>query len=253
MMVAMGVVNENAKRISIGEKMRVGGGMVEVIGIREDGKYMRWMKSSSLFLSAVISRTMRRGDAAYRVRAQTVFEAVRKLARDVPASDCAALSRYFDNGAMFGVKVSEDRGSGWGGGLCGAGGFIGGIERSGAPPERDRNSVALGARQGQVFAMIVRQGIGDRGGRQFVLGRCLSGSRLLRGLVPGSGESFCEPGAAGLVIVASLVACAVPAIRVEGRSGESVAGELNYFKVRQAGTAGVARGRIWEAPDPKPF
>jgi len=213
------VVNEElAKRISIGEKMRVGGGMVEVIGIVKTAKYMRWDEAPRPYFYLPYKQNYASRMTLHIESRANVFEAVRKLARDVPASDARALREYFDNGAMFGVKVALRIAGVVGGGglLLALAGLYGVVSSAVARRRREIGiRVALGARQGQVFAMIVRQGMVIAAVGTFVgLAAALSGSRLLRGLVPGSGESLLASlGAAGLVIVASLVACAVPAIR----------------------------------------
>ncbi len=102
------IVNEElAKRAGVGEKMSVGGRMVEVVGIVKTAKYMRWDEAPRPFSG--ICRTRRklrasRDDVLHIESAGNVLGAVRELARDVPASDSRALGEYFDNGAMFGVK-----------------------------------------------------------------------------------------------------------------------------------------------------
>jgi ABC-type antimicrobial peptide transport system permease subunit len=148
----------------------------------------------------------------------SVFEAVRKLAGDVPASDARALREYFDNGAMFGVKVAlRVAGVAGGGGLLLAlAGLYGAVSTATARRRKEIGiRVALGARQEQVFAMVVRQGM-----RLAAIGAVVGlvaagfGARLLRGFVPGPEESWwAGAGAAGLVLAASAAACAVPAVK----------------------------------------
>ena len=214
------IVNEElAKRAGMGEKMRVGGRMVEVIGIVKTAKYMRWDEASRPFFYLPYNLNYASRMTLHVKANGNILGAVRKLARDVPVSDARALREYFDNGAMFGVKIALKIA-----GVVGAGGLalaLAGLYAlvSSAVARRRREigiRVALGARHARVFAMIVRQGmalaiVGT------VVGLVLAGygSRLLRGLVPGSGESswWASVGAAGLIAAASFAACAVPAIR----------------------------------------
>src|ERR1019366_2270630 len=119
---------------------------------------------------------------------------------------------------MFGVKVALRLAGVVGGGglLLALAGLYGVVSSAMARRRREIGiRVALGARHGSVFAMIVRQGLGlAMVGVAVGLVAAGYGARLLRGFVPGSGESWwASAGAAGLLIGASLVACAVPAVR----------------------------------------
>jgi predicted permease len=214
------IVNEElAKRVSVGEKIRVGGRMVEVIGVVKTAKYMRWDEAPRPFFYLPYARNYASRMTLHVEARGNILEAVRKLARDVPASDARALREYFDNGAMFGVKIAlKIAGIVGGGGLALALAGLYGVVSSAVARRRREIAirVALGAGHARVFAMIVRQGmalaiVGT------VVGLVLAayGLRLLGGLVPGSQESpwWASAGAAGLMIAASFVASAVPAIR----------------------------------------
>jgi ABC-type antimicrobial peptide transport system permease subunit len=203
----------------MGEKMRVGGRMVEVIGIVKTAKYMRWDEASRPFFYLPYNLNYASRMTLHVKANGNILGAVRKLARDIPVSDARALREYFDNGAMFGVKIALKVA-----GVVGAGGLalaLAGLYAlvSSAVARRRREigiRVALGARHARVFAMIVRQGMAIAMAGT-VVGLVLAGygSRLLRGFVPGSGESswWASVGAAGLIAAASFAACAVPAIR----------------------------------------
>jgi predicted permease len=214
------IVNEElAKRVGIGEKMRVGGRMVEVVGIVKMAKYMRWDEAPRPFFYLPYKQNYASRMTLHIESHANVLDAVRRLARDVPASDARALREYFDNGAMFGVKVAlKVTGAAGGGGLLLAlVGLYGVVSSAMARRRREIGiRVALGARHGGVFAMIVRQGMGLA-----VVGTAVGlvaagyGARLLLGLVPGSGAAsrWSGAGTAALMLVASLMACAVPAVR----------------------------------------
>ena len=213
------IVNEElAKRIGIGEKMRVGGRMVEVVGIVKTAKYMRWDEAPRPFFYLPYKQNYASRMTLHIESRANVLEAARKLARDVPASDARALREYFDNGAMFGVKVALRVAQVVGGGglLLALAGLYGVVSSAMARRRREIGiRVALGARHGSVFAMMVRQGMGLAVvGTAVGLTAAQGGGRLLRGFVPGTGESWWASAVvAGLMIGASLAACAVPASR----------------------------------------
>jgi hypothetical protein len=208
------IVNEElAKRVGIGEKMRIGGKMLEVIGIVKTAKYMRWDEAPRPFFYLPYAKN-------YASRMTLHIDSHADVPHEAGASEVRRLREYFDNGAMFGVKVAlriaELAG---GGGLLLALAGLYGVVSSAVARRRPEIGirVALGARHGTVFAMILRQGmtiamIGTGAG----LVAAQFGCRLLRGFVPGSGDAsiWAGAGAVGLMIGASLVACAVPAIRV---------------------------------------
>jgi predicted lysophospholipase L1 biosynthesis ABC-type transport system permease subunit len=214
------IVNEElAKRVAIGEEMRIGGKLVEVIGVVKTVKYMRWDEPPRPFFYLPYARNYASRMTLHVESNADIFGAARAIAREVPASDVRTLREYFDNGAMFAVKIALRIAAVTGGGglLLALAGLYGVV--SSAVSRRRREiaiRIALGARHDSVFAMIVRQGMTIA-----VLGVAMGlvaaqlGSRLLRGLVPGSGASSpsATAAAAALMIGASLVACAVPAIR----------------------------------------
>ena len=214
------IVNEEvAKRIGIGEKMRVGGRMVDVIGIVKTAKYMRWDEAPRPFFYLPYAKNYASRMTLHLEGRGNILGAVRRLAREVPAGDARALREYFDNGAMFGVRIAlKIAGVAGGGGLLLALAGLYGVVSSAVARRRRETGirVALGARHTHVFAMIVRQGMTIAiAGTVAGLGVALCGSRLLRGFVPLPRESgwWASAGAAGIVIAASFAACAVPAIR----------------------------------------
>ena len=214
------IVNEElAKRVGIGEKMRVNGRLVDVIGIVKTAKYMRWDEAPRPFFYLPYAKNYASRMILHVEARGNILGAVRRLAREVPASDARALREYFDNGAMFGVKIALKIAGVVGGGglLLALAGLYGVVSSAVARRRREIGiRVALGAGHERVFAMIVRQGmtIAIAG---TVAGLVLAGYgvRLLRGFVPGSGEPswWASVGAAGLMLAASFAACAVPAIR----------------------------------------
>jgi putative ABC transport system permease protein len=218
--VAPVIVNEElAKRIGIGEKMRVGGRTMEVIGVVKTAKYMRWDEPPRPFFYLPYAQNYASRMTLHVESTGNIFEAVRNLSREIPASDARALREYFDNGAMFAVKESL-RIAGIAGGaglLLALAGLYGVVSSSVVRRRREIGiRVALGARHGSVFMMIVGQGmniaiIGTAAG----LIASFYGSQLLKGFVPRSAASSWWPSAAaaGLVLGASLMACAVPAIK----------------------------------------
>jgi predicted permease len=214
------IVNQElAKRVGIGEKMRVGGRMVEVIGIVKTAKYMRWDEAPRPFFYLPYKQNYASRMTLHVEAHGNILGAVRRLARNVPGSDARALREYFDNGAMFGVKIAlKIAGVVGGGGLALAlAGLFGVVSSAVARRRREIGiRVALGAGHERVFAMIVRQGMAiAMAGTAVGLVFGGYGMRLLRGLVPGQEEWswWASAGAAGLMIAASFAACAVPAIR----------------------------------------
>jgi predicted permease len=210
------IVNEElAKRVGIGEKMSVGGRMVEVVGIVKTAKYMRWDEGPRPYFYLPYAQNYASRMTLHIESAGNVLGAVRELARDVPPSDARALGEYFDNGAMFGVKVALRVAEVVGGGglLLALAGLYGVVSSAVARRRREMGiRVALGARQGRVFAMIVRQGMTmAMAGTVVGLALALCGARF----VPGSGGSsmWAIAGAAGVMMGASLVACAIPAVK----------------------------------------
>jgi hypothetical protein len=191
--------------------------MVAVIGIVKTAKYMRWDEAPRPFFYLPYARHYASRMTLHVASGAGVISAV---PREVPASDVRMLREYFDNGAMFGVKVALRIAGVVGGGglLLALGGLYGVVSSAVARRRREIGiRVALGARHGTVFAMILRQGmiiavVGMAAG----LVAAQFGCRLLRGFVPGSGDAsnWASLGAAGLMMAASLVACVVPAIRV---------------------------------------
>lgn len=212
------IVNEElAKRVGMGENMRVNGRMVEVIGIVKTAKYMRWDEAPRPFFYLPYKQNYASRMTLHVDSSQNVLEAVRRLAGDVPASDARALHEYFDNGAMFGVKVAlRIAGIVGGGGLLLALAGLYGIVSSAVAIRRREIGirVALGARQGSVFAMIVRQGMFIAAAGTIVgLAVAQYGSGLLRGFLPVSGAwIWASVGAAALMLAASFAACAVPTL-----------------------------------------
>jgi putative ABC transport system permease protein len=214
------IVNQElAKRVGVGEKMRIGGKVVEVTGVVKTAKYMRWDEAPRPYFYLPYAHNFASRMTLFVESDAEVFAAVRNLAGEIPMSDARMLREYFDNGAMFGVKVAlRIAGVAGGGGLLLALAGLYGVVSSAV--ERRRREigirVALGARYEAVFAMIVRQGmtIAMVGTGVGIVAAQL-GCRLLRGFVPGSGGSllWASLGAAGLMVGASLVACAVPAFR----------------------------------------
>ena len=212
------IVNEElAKRVGVGESMRVGGKMVEVIGVVKTAKYMRWDEAPRPFFYLPYA-----GNYASRMTLHIeadgdVIRAVRDLVRDVPVGDARSLREYFDNGAMFGVKVALRIAAivGGGGLLLALAGLYGAIS-SGVVRRRREIGIrmALGAPRHDVFWLIARQGItlamlGIAAG----LIAAQLGSRLLRGIIPGDASIVAGAGAAVFMVAASLTACAIPAIR----------------------------------------
>jgi hypothetical protein len=213
------IVNEElGKRVALGEKIQVGGRTVEVIGVVKTAKYMRWDEAPRPFLYLPYSQNYASRMTLHIEADEDVFGAVRRLAREIPMSDARNLREYFDNGAMFGVKVALRIAGvvGSGGLLLALAGLYSVVSSSVSRRRREIGiRVALGARQHKVFAMLVKDGmtiavVGTAAG----LVAAQAGSYLLRGLVPGSATSiWASAGAAALMLAATLIASTVPAIR----------------------------------------
>ncbi len=210
------IVNEElARRIGIGERMKIGAKSVEVIGVVKTAKYMRWDEPPRPFFYLPFKHNYASRMTLHVASTERVFDAVRVLARDIPMSDARMLREYFDNGAMFAVKaalrIAELAGTA--GLLLALAGLYGVVASS---VERRRREigirVALGATPGTVFRMIVRQGmqvaaIGTAVG--LIAAQCCS--HLLPGIAAGSTVY-----AGAFIMAASLFACAVPALKALG-------------------------------------
>jgi hypothetical protein len=212
------IVNQElAKRIGIGEGMKVAGQMVEVVGVVKTAKYMRWDEAPRPFFYLPYSQNYASRMTLHVESDENVFRAVRNVTREIPMSDARMLREYFDNGAMFAVKAALRIAAiaGGGGLLLALAGLYGVVSSSVVRRRREIGiRVALGACQGTVFAMIIRQGMtaavaGTAVG--MVVGQY--GSRLLRGFVPGGSSIWTGAGAVAIVLGASLIACAVPSVR----------------------------------------
>lgn len=218
---AVAMVNEElAKRIGVGEKMRIGGKTVEVIGIAKTAKYMRWDEGPRPFFYLPYARNFQPRMTLNVEASGSVAAAVRKLSGGIPMTDVRPLREYFDNGAMFGVKIglriAEVVGSG---GLALALAGLYGIVSSAVARRRREIGIriALGASHRAIFRMIARQGMAIAAiGTAIGLVAAQGGSRLLRGFVTGPDDSsfWASVYAATLMIGASMVACAIPAFRV---------------------------------------
>jgi predicted permease len=215
---AVVILNEElAKRIGVGEQMRVGGRMMEVIGVVKTAKYMRWDEAPRPFFYLPYAQNYAPRMTLHVESTTPVFDHVRRIAGPIPMSDARLLREYFDNGAMFGVKAALKIASvaGIGGLLLALAGLYSVV--SSAVERRSREigiRIAVGARHGAVFAMIVREGMVIAAiGTALGLGAGLSGTRLLQGFVPGAWSWWAGALAAGLMIGASAIACVIPAIR----------------------------------------
>ncbi len=216
---AVAIVNQElAKRVRIGEKMFIARKSVEVVGIVKTAKYMRWDEAPRPFVYLPYSDNYVPRMTLHVEAPGDVFAAVRALARGVPASDARPLQEYFDNGAMFGVKIALKIA-----GVVGAGGLLlalaglYGVVASSARRRRREIGIrlALGATAAGVVKLIGREAICIAAlGTAAGLLLAASGSRLLRSFVPGSGQSLWSGVvAAVLMAVACLIASAVPAIK----------------------------------------
>src|SRR5487761_1901234 len=203
---AAAIVNQElAKRVRIGEKMLVAGRSVQVVGVVKTAKYMRWDEAPRPFLYLPYSDNYAPRMTLHIESTADVFTAVRGLTRGVPASDARLLQEYFDNGAMFGVKLALKIASVvGGGGLALALAGLYGVVSSAARRRRREIGIrlALGAPRISVVSLVAREALtiaafGSAVG--LILARFLS--VLLRGFVPGAGE----PALAG-AIAAGLMA-----------------------------------------------
>lgn len=216
---AVAIVNQElAKRVGVGEKMAVGGRSMEVVGVVKTAKYMRWDEAPRPFLYLPYSDNYASRMTLHIESEGDVFAAVRSLARDVPGSDARRLREYFDNGAMFGVKIALKMAAaaGAGGLLLALAGLYGVVSSTVARRRREIGiRMALGATRVHVFSAILRDGaaiavLGSAAGLLFA--RSLAG--LLKGFVPGARDSgWANAGAAALTILACLMACVIPAAR----------------------------------------
>jgi len=216
---AVAIVNEElARRVRVGEKMLVAGKSVEVVGIVKKAKYMRWDEAPRPFLYLPYSDNYVPRMTLYVESSGEVFAAVRALARGVPASDTRPLQEYFDNGAMFAVKIALKIAGivGMGGLLLALAGLYGVVAISARRRRREIGiRLALGATAAGVVRLIAREAMylavfGTAAG----LVLATFGSRLLRSFVPGSGQSLWSSAVAAVVMVlVCLIASAVPVLR----------------------------------------
>jgi putative ABC transport system permease protein len=212
------IVNEElAKRIGAGGKMQVGGRTLAVVGVVKTSKYMRWDEAPRPFLYLPYAQHFAPRMTLHVESSGNVFAAVRKLARDVPASDARALREYFDHGAMFAVKAAL-RIAAIAGGAGLALALVGLYVMVSSSVTRRRREigirVALGARRGAVLGLILRQGMtiaicGTGAG----LAGARHGSVLLRSFVPATPVIWPTAYAAAVVVAASAIACSIPAFR----------------------------------------
>jgi len=218
--IGVAIVNEElARRMGADRRMTVDGRVVEVIGMVKTAKYMRWDEAPRPFFYLPYAQYYASRMTLHVESPENVMNAVKNLARGMPASDVRSLREYFDKGAMFGVKAAlRVAGTAGGAGLLLAlAGLYGVVSSSVARRRREIGiRVALGGSHSVLFAMIVRQGMTIATiGTVLGLAAAFCGSPLLRGLVPGSGAPsiWACAIAAGLVLAASMIACAVPALR----------------------------------------
>lgn len=216
---AVAIVNQElAKQIGVGEKMKVAGRTVEIVGVVKTVKYMRWDEPPRPFLYLPYAQNYASRMTLHVDSTANIFGAVRNLTREIPMSDVRMLREYFDNGAMFAVKAALRIAAiaGGAGLLLALAGLYGIVSSTIARRRREiAIRVALGARQTAVFALIVQQGmlmamLGTGAG----LATAHFGSRLLREFVPGAQSVWASAGAALLILVASLIACLIPALRI---------------------------------------
>jgi ABC-type antimicrobial peptide transport system permease subunit len=213
--IAAVIVNEElAKQIGIGEKMKVAGRLVEVIGVVKTAKYMRWDEAPRPFFFLPYAQNYVSRMTLHVESTGNVFEAIRELAQEIPMSDARMLSEYFDNGALFAVKAALRIAAIAGG--CGLLLALAGlyVVVSNTVERRRREiaiRIALGAHHATVFAMIVRQGLAiAMSGTAAGLVLAQYGSRVLPAAAQSSMSA--NASAAALVLGACLIACAVPAI-----------------------------------------
>ena len=182
-----------------------------MLGIVKTAKYICWDEPPRPFFYLPYTQNYASRMTLHVESAANVFGVV---PRELPASDVRMLREYFDNGAMFGVKAALRIAAltGAGGLLLALAGLYGAV--SSAVTRRRREigiRIALGAGCGRVVAMILRQAmtiavIGTAAG--VVVAQW--GSRFL----PGAGKSpWASAGAAALMIAASLIDCAIPAMK----------------------------------------
>jgi ABC-type antimicrobial peptide transport system permease subunit len=210
------IINEElAKRVGLGEKMKIGGKTVEVIGVVKTAKYMRWDEAPRPFFYLPYAQNYASRMTLHVESSQDIFAAVRSLAREIPGSDARMLRDYFDQGAMFGVRAAL-RIAGIAGGaglLLALAGLYGMVASSVARRRREIGiRVALGARHATIFRMIAGQGMTIAPiGIGLGLAAAHYGSQWLP--APATSSGWASAGAAGLILAASFVACAAPAIR----------------------------------------
>jgi ABC-type lipoprotein release transport system permease subunit len=198
--------------------MFVGGKSVEVVGIVKTAKYMRWDEAPRPFLYLPYSDNYVPRMTLHVEASTDAFAAVRALARSVPASDARPLQEYFDNGAMFGVKIALKIAGivGTGGLLLALAGLYGVVACSARRRRREVGiRLALGATPSGVVKLIAREAVLIAAcGTVAGLLLAASGSRLLRSFVPGSGQSAWSSAVAAVAMaLACLIASAVPALR----------------------------------------
>ena len=216
--LAVAIVNQElAKRIGVGEKMKVAGRTVEIVGIVKTAKYMRWDEAPRPFLYLPYGQNYASRMTLHVESGENIFGVVRNLAREIPMSDARMLREYFDNGAMFAVKAALRIAAlaGGGGLLLALAGLYGVVSSAVARGRREiAIRVALGSRHAAVFAQILRQGVSIATlGTAAGLTAAHFGCHLLREFVPGAPSIWASAGAAVLILVASLIACAIPALR----------------------------------------
>jgi hypothetical protein len=199
------IVNQElAKRIGIGEKLRVGGRALEVVGIVKTAKYMRWDEPPRPFFYLPFEQNYVSRMTLHIESAGNVV-----LSSEIPASDVRPLHEYFDNGAVFGIKAALKIAllTGSGGLLLALAGLYSVVSSTVSRRRREiAVRIALGAPHRTVFAMIVHQGMtislyGTAAG--------LAVSRVL----PMERSLWAAAVAAIVILATSLFACAVPAIR----------------------------------------
>ncbi len=206
---AVVIVNEElARRVAVGEKIQVGGRTMEVMGVVRTAKYMRWDEPPRPFLYLPYAQNYASRMTLHIDGDGDVFGAIRKLTREMSMSDARKLREYFDHGAMFGVNVALRIASvvGIGGLLLALTGLYSVVSASVSRRRREIGiRVALGARHRRVFAMLMREGMIIA-----AVGTAVGLAAAQLGPVTSPWASAC---AAALVLGASLIACAVPAMR----------------------------------------
>jgi putative ABC transport system permease protein len=206
---AVVIVNEElARRVAVGEKMQVGGRTMEVIGVVRTSKYMRWDEAPRPFLYLPYAQNYASRMTLHIDGDGEIFGAIRKLTREMSMSDARKLREYFDNGAMFGVNVALRIASvvGIGGLLLALAGLYS-VVSSGVSRRRREIGVrvALGAHHASIFTMLVRDGM--------IIASLGTAAGLAAAQLGPVTSPWASAGAAGLMLGASLIACAVPAIR----------------------------------------